>query len=286
MFASFNPGHVGIPVELREGLAMAERHGFSGFDAQLEQLHGEVAAHGAAATRDLFARHGLRPGCWNLPFMPYQVSDDEWRAWLDRLPPLLASARDAGARRAGMWVFSGSDERAYEENFAFHVARFTPIARLLADHGIRLGLEFIGPETTQRRFRHRFIRSIRETFELAAAIGPNCGQLIDAWHWYAVGGTRDDLRGLRREQLVHIHVDDAPEGVPLAALQDDRRRLPCTTGVIDIAGFMEALADAGYDGPVTAEPFDPEVAALPAEQAAAITAKTTRHAVALANQAH
>ena len=284
MFPSFNPGHVGIQVSLREGLAMAERHGFGGFDAQLAQIHEEVLAHGAAATRDLFARHGLRFGCWNLPFMPYRVSEDEWRSWLDRLPPMLASAREAGALRAGMWILSGSDERAYAENMAFHVARFAPIARLLADHDIRLGLEFIGPETAQRSFKHPFIRSVRETSELARAIGPNCGQLIDAWHWHASGGTRADLHGLTCGQLVHIHVDDAPAGVSLDRLQDDRRRLPCTTGVIDIEGFMQALADAGYDGPVTAEPFDPEVSALPAESAAALTAKTTRHAVALARR--
>ena len=284
MFPSFNPGHVGIQVSLREGLALAERHGFGGFDAQLSQIHDAVMAHGAAATRELFIGHGLRIGCWNVPFMPYQVSDDEWRAWLDRLPPMLASARDVGASRAGMWIFSGSDARPYAENFAFHVARFTPIARLLADHGIRLGLEFIGPETTLRRFKHPFIRSVKETFELARAIGPNCGQLIDAWHWHASGGTRADLRGLRRDDLVHVHVDEAPAGVPLHELEDDRRKLPGTTGVIDLDGFMQALADADYDGPVTAEPFDREISALPAEQAAAITAKTTRQAVARARR--
>jgi sugar phosphate isomerase/epimerase len=45
---------------------------------------------------------------------------------------------------------------------------------------------------------------------------------------------------------------------------------------------MQALADAGYDGPVTAEPFDAELSALPAEQSAALTAAATRTAVARA----
>jgi len=52
--------------------------------------------------------------------------------------------------------------------------------------------------------------------------------------------------------------------------------------VIDLDGFMQALADAGYDGPVTAEPFDAELNALPAEEAAARTARATRAAVARA----
>jgi len=282
MYASFNPGHVGINVSWREGLALAERHGFGGFDAQLAPLHDEVTRHGAAAVRELFLKHGLRIGAWNLPFMPYRVTEAEWREGIARLTPQLATARALGARRAGMWILPGSDERAFDENFGFHVARFQPIARLLADHGIRLGLEFIGPETSQRAFQHRFIRSVAEALQLARAIGPNCGLLIDAWHWHAAGGTRADLHGLTREQLVHVHIDDAPAGIPLAELVDNRRKLPCTTGVIDIDGFMQALADADYDGPVTAEPFDPEVSALPAEVAAAQTGRTTRAAVARA----
>ena len=282
MFSSFNPGHVGISVSLREGLALAERHGFGGFDSQLVPLHEEVERHGASAIRDLYLQHGLRIGAWNLPFMPYRVTEEEWRDGLAKLPPMLASARALGATRAGMWIMPGSDERAFEENFEFHVARFRPIARLLADHGIRLGLEFIGPETILRKFQHPFVRSVSSILQLARAIGPNCGLLIDAWHWHCAGGTREDLSVLTRELLVHVHVDDAPAGVPLTELVDNRRKLPCTTGVIDIDGFMQALAEADYDGPVTAEPFDPEISALPAEESAARTAKTTRAAVARA----
>lgn len=281
MFASLNPGHIGISnLTLQEGLALAERHGFGGFDAQLIQLHDEVDRHGAGAVRALFLQHGLRIGAWNLPFMPYRLTEDEWRAEMAKLPARVANAGAVGAHRAAMWIMPGSNDLAYDENFAFHVARFQPIARLLANHGVRLGLEFIGPETSLKKFKHPFIRSVRETLALAEAIGPNCGLLIDAWHWHSAGGTRDDLRAFKRDLLVHVHVNDAPAGVPLPELIDNRRKLPCTTGVIDIDGFMQALANADYDGPVTAEPFDPEISALPTEQATAVTAKTTRDAVA------
>jgi len=282
MFASLNPGHVGIRIDFREGLALAEQHGFGGFDAQLQPLHEEVTAHGAAAIRDLYLAHGLRIGAWNLPFMPYRVTEDAWKNWLDILPQMLASVQKLGALRAGMWILPGSNDLAYAANWDFHVARFTPIAKLLADHGVRLGLEFIGPETSQKNFQHPFIRSVKEALDLGRAIGPNCGLLLDAWHWHSAGGTRDDLRGLTRDQLVHIHIDDAPAGVDRSALIDNQRKLPGTTEVIDLDGFMQALADADYDGPVTAEPFDTTINALPAAEAAAITARTTRNAVARA----
>jgi sugar phosphate isomerase/epimerase len=181
-----------------------------------------------------------------------------------------------------MWIFPGSETYSYDENIDFHVRRFQPIARLLADHNIRLGLEFIGPQTSLEQFKHPFIRSIGSTLELANAIGPNVGLLVDAWHWHAAGGTRDDLKLLTRDNLVHIHVNDAPEGIPINELIDNRRKLPCTTGVIDIDGFMQGLANASYDGPVTAEPFDPEINALPHDEATDRTARTTRAAVARA----
>ena len=183
-----------------------------------------------------------------------------------------------------MWFMPGSDDREHDENFAFHVKRFQPVARLLDDVGIRLGLEFIGPETSRDRFKHPFIQSISETIQLAQAIGPNCGLLVDAWHWHCAGGDTDELKLLTRDLLVHIHVDDAPVDIPTSEQIDNQRCLPCTTGVIDIDAFMRALAIAGYDGPVTAEPFDKQLSAMPAEESASRTAKTTRAAVARAVQ--
>ena len=282
MFASFNPGHVGISANLREGLALAQNHGFTGFDAQLNQIHDGVSSIGAAGVRDLYVEHQQRVGAWNLPFMPYRVTDSEWRDGITAMTAKLPSAKAIGAERAAMWIMPSHDELTYRQNFDHHVARFQPIARRLADHGMRLGLEFIGPETTLKRARYPFVRSVRETLELADAIGPNVGLLLDSWHWHTAAGTRADLEHLTKDNLVHIHVNDAPAGVELPDYIDNRRKLPGTTGVIDIKGFMAALARVKYDGPVTAEPFDPEVNALPTAQAAALTAKTTRFAVALA----
>ena len=37
---------------------------------------------------------------------------------------------------------------------------------------------------------------------------------------------------------------------------DNKRRLPVTTGVIDMKGFVNALVAIGYDGPIECEPFD------------------------------
>jgi len=50
------------------------------------------------------------------------------------------------------------------------------------------------------------------------------------------------------------------------------RRMPGETGVIDMATFMGALVDMGYDGPVVVEPFSDWVRQLPPDGAVKATA--------------
>ena len=82
----------------------------------------------------------------------------------------------------------------------------------------------------------------------------------------------DEVRALANEQIVVVHVNDAPAGVAVDEQLDGVRDLPGATGVIDIDGFLQALAAIGYDGPVTAEPFSQRLRDLPDEEAIAETA--------------
>lgn len=282
MFASFGTGHVGIKASLEEAMAIARRHGFEGLDFDLAEVGRWTNEHTVAALKNRFAELGLKPGAYNLPFRPVGEEAD-WKTGLERLAELAPIAAELGAKRTIMWIIPSSDTRTYDENFEFHVARFKPIASLLANHGIRLGLEFIGPKNS-RKGKHVFVYTAAGMLELCRAIGPNVGLLLDSWHWYTSGGTVADLAGLKNDQIVHVHINDAPEGVARDDQIDNQRRLPGTTGVIDIVGFITSLTKAGYDGPITAEPFDKSINALPAEEAAARTAKSVFDVLARARR--
>jgi sugar phosphate isomerase/epimerase len=85
-----------------------------------------------------------------------------------------------------------------------------------------------------------------------------------------------DLDRIRADDIVTVHVNDAPAGVPRDQLVDNVRRLPMETGVIDLPAFMRKLAQLGYDGPVTPEPFSERVNTIASQdplQAAQITAQ-------------
>jgi len=96
----------------------------------------------------------------------------------------------------------------------------------------------------------------------------NVGLLLDAWHWYTSGGTTDQIRGLSDADVVYVHINDAPAGIAVDQQIDAVRALPGETGVIDLTGFLQALRDISYRGPVTPEPFSARLNALAPDDAA------------------
>jgi sugar phosphate isomerase/epimerase len=273
MFPNLSPGTIGIRASLSESVTLAKAHGWAGCDlpaAEAAQLAAERSIDDVAT---IFSLAGLRPGGSGLPLNWREPYD---QAALDALGQQAAVASKLGCTRMYTWLLPGSNERPFRENFAFHVAQLLPVAQVLAEHGCRLGLEFIGPRTMRENLRYGFIYSPEGMLCLAEAIGANVGLLMDAYHWYTAGGTVADIRALRAEDVVYVHVNDAPEGRALEAQLDQVRRLPGATGVIDIAGFLQTLREIGYDGPVTPEPFEKRLAALPADEACKIARDSMR----------
>jgi sugar phosphate isomerase/epimerase len=276
MFKNLSPGAIGIRnLSLADAIRLARDTGFAGIDFSIREAAALAEAHGVDYVRELFERTGVRPGQWGLPVA--WTDDSQWEADLANLPPLAALGRALGCTRTATWCLSFSDVRPYAENFAWHVARFRPIAQVLADHGCRLGIEFLGPKTLRDGHPYPFIHTLAGMMELASEIGTgNVGLLLDAWHLYTSGGSVDDLDRITAEDIVTVHVNDAPRGVERDQLVDNVRGLPLETGVIDLPAFMRKLAALGYDGPITPEPFSAplnEIAAQDPLRAARLTSE-------------
>ncbi len=279
MFANLSAGAIGIRgATLADTLRLARLGGFEGVDFAIEEAARLADEHGVEHVRDLFQNAGVRPGSWGLP-VDWRGDEAKYQESLRRLPRLAAVGAAIGCNRTATWLPSWSDDRPFAENLEFHVARFRPIAQALAEHGCRLGLEFLGPKTLRAGHRYEFIHTLDGLLDLAKAIGTgNVGLLLDAWHLYTAGGSADDVRKLTNADVVTVHVNDAPAGIPVDEQVDNVRCLPAETGVIDLAGFLRALAAIGYDGPVTPEPFSKRVNALPPEEAVRVTGEAMRRA--------
>jgi sugar phosphate isomerase/epimerase len=86
---------------------------------------------------------------------------------------------------------------------------------------------------------------------------------------------------LKGEEVISADISDAPAGIPIDQQVDQRRELPCATGVINLAGFLNALNKIGFDGPVRAEPFSDALKKMPREEAVAATSRAMKKAFAL-----
>jgi sugar phosphate isomerase/epimerase len=264
MYKGLSPGAIGVKAaNLGDALEAAKIGGFGGVEINPGEIADLIDAHGKSAVITRFTEAGIKPAGFGLP-TDWRGSEEAWQAGLNDLPRLAEVAAAIGATRTMTWIMPCSNDRQYGENRAFHVTRFTPIAKILADHGISLGLEFIGPKTLRETQKYPFIHTMEDMLAMGREIGPNVGLLLDAYHWYTSHGTLDQLNALTPAQVVYVHVNDAPIGVPVDEQMDGVRDLPGATGVIDIAGFLQSLRRIGYDGPVTPEPFV-NLSALPSD---------------------
>jgi sugar phosphate isomerase/epimerase len=267
MYKTLSPWAIGVKSDsLEAALAAAKTGGFDGLEVSAGQLADLVDQRGAATVMKMFADARVRPAAFGLP-VDWRTTEENWRRDLEQLPRLAKAAASIGIDRSFTWIMPGSNDRPLDVNRRFHIDRFKPIAQILAQHRIRLGLEFIGPGTLRDTFKHPFIHTMSDMLAMGREIGPNVGILLDCWHWYTSHATLDDLRQLKAEQVVYVHVNDAPRGVEIDQQIDNVRDLPGATGVIDIAGFLRALQQIGYDGPITPEPFKKDLADLPNDEA-------------------
>jgi sugar phosphate isomerase/epimerase len=223
-----------------------------------------IESEGAEGVRARFENAGILPAGFGLP-TNWRGDEADWKESLKELPRLAKAAAAIGGGRTFTWILSCSETRPLEENRRYHIERLRPVAEILGEHGCTFGLEFLGPKTLREMFPHPFLYQLYPMLEMGAEMGANVGVLLDCWHWHTSGGTVEEIRALRPEQVTYVHVNDAPLGVAMEDYVDNVRGLPGETGVIAIGDFLRALQAIGYTGPVIPEPFKKDLADLPSD---------------------
>lgn len=272
MFRNLSPGAIGISVSLTDGIELAKKTGYEGIDIGIGGIANLAEKESIDYVRSLFDSAGIKPGGWGLP-VNWGGEVSKFKEDLEKLPRLAKVGKEIGCTRVSTWVLSFSDERPFKENFEWHKKRFRAVAEILKDYDCSLGLEFLGPKTIRQGHKYEFVYTLEGMLELCDAIATgNIGLLLDCWHWYTAGGTIENMEKslTSADQVIYVHVNDAPEGIPLDEQIDSVRRLPGETGVIDLAGFLKILDKIGYEGPITPEPFSKRVNQMDDPQEAAL----------------
>jgi len=270
MFKSLMADMVGIDVDPLGTVDLAKRYGFTGVDLRLDKQAQNVQRIGADAFKQQIADQGLRTGYCSI--LPGKISCDQpmWDAGIERLPELAKLAQQIGYTRTYAVVLPFDDELEYDRFFDLHLKRLQQAAPVLADHGISLALEYVSPITRRAGHKHPFIYNMAGMRKLCqAANQPNVGLMVDSFHWHCAGETAEDILSLSGEEVVVVHVNDLVANRPVEQQTVTERALPCETGIIDMSGFINALAKINFTGPVTAEPTHPKWAGIDSKQAAA-----------------
>lgn len=263
MKTSLNPARLGAHgYSFKQFVDLAARHGFEGVDFGIGGAMRLVETEGGAESLAEYARSkGVAPAVFGLD-VEWRKDDAAFREGLAALPAQAAFAQALGSDRCTTWMppSVNDDLPVWTERTS---ARFREIALVFADHGIRLGLEWVGPHHLRADGANPMganpgIFTLDGTLDLIAEIGqPNVGLLVDCYHCFTTGIGETEIAALNDSQIVHVHVNDAAKGTTPETALDGARVLP-GDGVIDLAGFLRGLRAAGYAGYIAAEVLAPQ----------------------------
>ena len=263
MIPCLNPATAWLP-EPEDFVRLAARCGFSCVEAGADHWAEWAKRKSVEYIREFCLFQGCLIGHAGL-FVNFREDEISFEADLARLPGVCEVNRKLGVRAMSTWIRPSCDMAPVEYRL-MQVLRLRRVVAVMKDHGLRLGLEFVGPKTS-RAEGNPFIHDMRGMLGLCDDIDPAvCGLLLDSYHWYTSRATVEDIASLKSRQVVHVHINDAHPG-PVDSLMDMKRLLP-GDGVIDLAGFLRALEDIGYMGPVSVETFDSRLRELGPEEAA------------------
>lgn len=274
MYSSLMTGAIGIKgFGLEESIALAADTGFDAVWFDIKVAKSLADDHGVDHVRELFTSRGVRPGGWSAPV---RWQDDAQRDQdLAALPALAELGVALGNPFTTTGIMPGHDERPFDEQYAWILERLRPFAEALKAAGVRLGIEFIAPKTIRNRFTHEFVYSMPDMLKLGRDVGTgNLGVLFDVWHHYTAHGTVADLDNVTVDDIVVVHVNDAPRGIEIDEQVDSARMLPMETGVIEAPAMLRKLDAMGFAGPVIAEPFSARINELAADDPVAAASET------------
>jgi sugar phosphate isomerase/epimerase len=267
MYVSLNGSLVGNKAPWPEFARLAAQVGYGGADLAL----GPAMKEGLDSTRDLLAGLKLRTAFCSLPVNATR-DDETFRTGMQALPSAAKFASEVGCPRMVVVVSPSSDTPKDEWRKTLKT-RYTEVGKVLADHNVRLGYEFLGPLHFRKRAPYEFIWRMNEMLEFARECGPNVGLLLDVWHWYHSGATVGDIIAAGKSRIVTIHLSDCAKLAP-EDVRDNQRLMP-GEGVIDLMGFFGALKKIGYEDGVSPEPIGRIPPEMSAEYGAKLGLETT-----------
>ncbi|SMD45442.1 Sugar phosphate isomerase/epimerase [Aquiflexum balticum DSM 16537] len=273
---SLNPGIIGVKANFSQTLDYAIQFGYEAISPFTQEV---MENYSAGQLDEILAKmksHGISYDSINIP-VEYRRDKIRFHDDFKKLRVFCEAMEKQGATRINTWIFSSHAELTYNENMKEHAYRLGECAKVMKDHGIMLGLEYLGTRPLVVGARYPFISTMKEGKELIGEIGQsNVGFVLDSFHWYCAADTLEDILSLKPEDIIVVDINDARAGFTRETQVDGKRELPMAIGVIPIKEFMQGIVDIGYDGPLRTEPFNQALNDLENEEALKVNMEAIR----------
>ena len=277
---SLDPGAIGVKTNQKQLIEYAAEYGFEAVTPYADFL-AQISNEERSNLLDKMQKTNIGWGVAGLP-VEFRKDEDTFRNGLSSLPHLAKGLQKANVTRVSTWIMPTHADLNYLKNFQQHATRLREVAKILADHDLRFGLEYVGPTTLRQTKKYAFVHTLEETQALIEEIGQkNMGVVLDSFHWFTAEEDVKDILTLSNTDVVAADLNDAHAGRSAVEQIDGERELPMATGLIDTQAFLDALVTIEFNGPVRAEPFNQTLRDMPDKQAVATTAKAMQKAFAL-----
>lgn len=259
---SYPGGDEVSPFPIEDRLQVAAETGYTGIGL----LHADLLAIEAKTPLDQLALRLQELGLRHVEVecLIDWFAEGARREASDRQRADLIRAADAlGARH----IKVNGDLEGVEWPFEMLAEEFARLCREAAEVGSMVAIEFMP---------FSGVPDVRAAVELVEAAGePNGRLLIDTWHVARAGTPLREVAAVPRELIGHVEIDDAlaePEG----GMWHDtvHNRLLPGDGELDVFGFLGAIRETGYDGPIGVEVISSTHRLLPLREAAEAAFRT------------
>ncbi len=260
-------GNEASPFSFRDRYETAGRLGFAGAGFVHDDLVRARETIGYGELSSILKANGILD--LEVEILTDWFADGERRAASDAVRrDLLEAGEKLGARHLKV----SGDFNSPAVSLDQMAEDFAGLCRDAAEVGLPVGIEVM-PFTN--------LSTLDAAMRVVTASGANNGGLLlDLWHMERGGVDFAAIAALPKGAIVSIEIDDAAADV-VGDLWNDtlHHRLPCGEGSFDIPGFLQAVATAGYDGPVGVEIIARDHRKRPLREAAAIAIESARRFV-------
>jgi len=250
------------PFDFRERVESAARAGFKGFGIWHSDLEHVLKTCSLREIKQILDDNGITH--IELEFLTDWFLEGERKKQSDIRRKLLLDAAEA-LRAHHVKVGDFFQEKAPMPRL---IESFASLCAEAAERGTKIGFELMP---------FAMIDSLEDSLKLVEGAGAaNGGICLDTWHIVKLKIPFDQVRRIPLQYITSVELNDGTFACPWSLHEDtvNHRRF-CGEGEFDVPGFIEAVQNAGYEGPWGIEVLSEELRKWPLEQLTTESFRTT-----------